>query len=91
MAATQGERLAALEQRMNDHESRCEERLAEIKRDGLATLKAVDSLKGRAWMVVFALLAWAGAQVWASNNSRFDRLEQRPAATATVNMPPATK
>ena len=33
---SQVERVAALEQRLMDHESRCEERLAEIKTSALA-------------------------------------------------------
>lgn len=57
--ATQAERLAAVEQRIADHESRCEERLAEIKADGAATRQAVDSLKNRIWLVLLALLGWA--------------------------------
>lgn len=67
MPQTQGERLATLEQRLVDHEARCEERLAEIRSSGAATLSAVESLKGRAWAVIFALLAWALAQLWSAN------------------------
>ena len=41
---TQPERLAALEQRLSDHEARCEERLAEIKAAAGSTLQAVEGL-----------------------------------------------
>ncbi len=72
---TQSERLAALEQRMSDHEARCEERLGEIKAAAASTLRAVEGLKGRSWGVVVALLAWALAQVWSVNAARLARLE----------------
>jgi hypothetical protein len=71
------ERLASLEQRLADHEARCEERLNEIKRSGAATLKAVESLKSRSWALVLALLTWALAQVWAEGQQRVERLEAR--------------
>jgi hypothetical protein len=77
---TQSERLAALEQRLGDHEARCEERLAEIRATAASTLRAVEGLKGRAWGIAAALLAWALAQVWSVNTSRMERLEsERPA------------
>lgn len=76
---TQSERLAALEQRLTDHESRCEERLGEIKAAAASTLRAVEGLKGRAWGVVAALLAWALAQLWSANAVRIERLETHPA------------
>lgn len=72
---TQAERLAALEQRLSDHEARCEERLAEIKQTAANTLTAVEGLKSRSWGLVAALLAWALAQVWSANTARLDRLE----------------
>lgn len=79
--ASPSERIAALEQRIEDHESRCEERLAEIKASVASTLKAVEGLKGRAWGVAAALLAWALAQLWSANATRFEQLEAaRPAA-----------
>ena len=85
--ATQSERLAALEQRITDHEARCEERLAEIKSTAASTLAAVEGLKSRTWGVVAALLAWALAQVWTANSGRLERLETaRPVAAS----PPAT-
>jgi hypothetical protein len=71
----QSERLASLEQRLTDHESRCEERLSEIKMTSASTLKAVEGLKGRVWTIVMALLAWAMAQVWATSEHRLTRLE----------------
>lgn len=78
---TQSERLAALEQRMGDHEARCEERLAEIKATVGSTLQAVEGLKSRSWGVAAALLAWALAQLWSANAGRIERLEaERPAA-----------
>lgn len=81
MMATQSERLAALEQRLGDHEARCEERLAEIKATASTTLRAVEGLKSRTWGVVAALLAWALAQVWTANAARLERLEGgKPAA-----------
>jgi hypothetical protein len=72
---TPSERLATLEQRLTDHESRCEERLAEIKTTTAGTLKAVEGLKGRIWTIALSLLAWALAQVWAGEQSRLQRLE----------------
>jgi hypothetical protein len=82
---TQSERLAALEQRLGDHEARCEERLAEIKATAASTLQAVEGLKNRTWGVVAALLAWALAQVWTVSASRLERLETaRPAVTQPV-------
>lgn len=83
--ATQSERLVAVEQRLFDHEARCEERLGEIKATAASTLRAVEGLKSRSWGVVAALLAWALAQVWSANSARVERLEaERPAASATV-------
>lgn len=80
---TQSERLAALEQRITDHEARCEERLGEIKATAASTLAAVEGLKNRTWGVVAALLAWALAQVWTANAGRLERLEAaRPVAVA---------
>lgn len=58
------ERLATVEQRLNDHEARCEERLGEIRAAAASTLRGVEALKTRAWGVMAALLAWALAQVW---------------------------
>lgn len=72
---TQSERLAALEQRLTDHEARCEERLVEIRTTAASTLRAVEGLKSRSWGVVAALLAWALAQIWTANVTRFERLE----------------
>jgi hypothetical protein len=77
--------LAALEQRLTDHESRCEERLAEIKSSAAHTLKAVEGLKNRFWAIALSLLAWALAQVWAADQARVARLETlRPAAVQEV-------
>lgn len=82
---TQSERLAALEQRLGDHEARCEERLAEIKATAASTLHAVEGLKSRTWGVAAALLAWALAQLWSANAARFEHLEaQRPAAATEL-------
>lgn len=82
---TQSERLAALEQRLGDHEARCEERLAEIKATAASTLRAVEGLKSRTWGVAAALLAWALAQLWSANAARFEQLEaQRPATAIEV-------
>ena len=78
---TPSERLAALEQRLGDHESRCEERLGEIRSSVATTLRAVEGLKTRAWGVVAALLAWALAQVWTAEMARVEHLEAaQPAA-----------
>ena len=72
-----------LEQRLTDHEARCEERLGEIKATAASMLRAVEGLKGRAWGVAAALLAWALAQLWSANATRLERLEApRPAAIA---------
>lgn len=79
-AMTQVERVAALEQRLVDHESRCEERLAEIKASSASTLKAVEGLKSRFWAIALSLLAWALAQVWSANQERVARLETRQSA-----------
>jgi hypothetical protein len=77
----EAERLAALEQRLSDHESRCEERLGEIKASAANTLKAVEGLKNRFWAIALSLLAWAMAQLWAGSQARVARLEAvRPAA-----------
>ncbi|MBX3484785.1 hypothetical protein [Phenylobacterium sp.] len=85
---TQSERLAALEQRITDHEARCEERLSEIKSTAASTLAAVEGLKNRTWGVVAALLAWALAQVWTANAGRLERLEAaRPAAASPPTAP----
>lgn len=73
--ATQSERLASLEQRLSDHESRCEERLGEIKTSASSTLKAVEGLKSRFWAIALSLLAWAFAQVWATSQTRLSHLE----------------
>lgn len=87
---TQSERLAALEQRLTDHEARCEERLSEIKAAAASTLHAVEGLKGRSWALVVALLAWALAQVWSVNAARLDRLEAAaPTALQEVRHVPA--
>lgn len=84
---TQPERLAALEQRLSDHEARCEERLGEIKATVASTLHAVEGLKGRSWTVVAALLAWALAQVWSANVERVGRLEAaRPQMARTLDV-----
>jgi hypothetical protein len=76
MAGTQSERLAAVEQRLTDHEVRCEERLAEIRTSASATLKAVEVLKSRFWAIVLSLLAWALAQVWTADQARIGRIER---------------
>lgn len=83
---TPSERLAALEQRLSDHEARCEERLVEIKATAASTLHAVEGLKNRTWGVAAALLAWAMAQLWSANATRFERLEAaRPALHAAAD------
>jgi hypothetical protein len=80
------ERLAAVEQRLSDHESRCEERLAEIRATAATTLKAVEGLKTRSWGLAAALLAWAMAQLWTANQSRLEQLEAHPPArVSSVN------
>jgi hypothetical protein len=81
---TPSERLAALEQRLTDHESRCEERLAEIKSTTAGTLSAVEGLKTRFWGLVLALLAWSMAQLWSANQDRLTRLEAERPAVAQV-------
>jgi hypothetical protein len=72
---TQSERLAALEQRLGDHEARCEERLAEIKATVASMLQGIEGLKSRSWGVAAALLAWALAQLWSANAAKVERLE----------------
>ena len=71
-ASTQRERIASLEQRLTDHEARCEERLGEIKASASNTLKAVEGLKSRFWAITLALLAWAMAQLWAGSQARVE-------------------
>jgi hypothetical protein len=73
--ASQSERLASVEQRLADHEARCEERLGEIKASASNTLKAVEGLKSRFWAIALSLLAWALAQVWATSQARLSHLE----------------
>jgi hypothetical protein len=75
-ASATPERLGRLEQRVSDHEARCEERLAEIKAAAANTLKAVEGLRNRSWGLAIALLAWACAQLWTTNQARLDRLER---------------
>jgi len=87
MSPTQGERIGILEQRLNDHESRCEERLSEIKATAAGTLKAVDSLKTRVWALVLSLLAWSLAQLWTANQGRLERLEALPPPPPAVHAP----
>lgn len=84
--STPSERLAALEQRLSDHEARCEERLVEIKATATSTLHAVEGLKNRTWGMVAALLTWALAQLWTANSVRFERLEagRPPSVIATT-------
>ena len=85
MPPTNLERLASVEQRLLDHEARCEERLGEIKASAAGTLKAVEGLKNRFWAIALSLLAWAMAQVWAGSQARVFRLEAaRPAALQEV-------
>lgn len=89
MANSSGsERLGVLEQRLSDHEARCEERLAEIKATAASTLRAVEGLRNRSWGLAIALLAWACAQLWTSNQTRLERLEASapPAAAATAKV-----
>jgi hypothetical protein len=81
---TQSERLVALEQRLSDHESRCEERLAEIKATTAGTLAAVEGLKTRFWGIVLSLLAWSLAQLWSANQARLTHLETERAAVTQV-------
>jgi len=81
---TQSERLAALEQRLSDHESRCEERLGEIKATMASTLHAIEGLKSRSWGIAAALLAWALAQLWSANAVKIERLEAARAAPVEV-------
>lgn len=84
----QSERLATLEQRLGDHEARCEERLAEIKATAASTLQAVEGLKSRSWGIAAALLAWALAQLWSANSTKIERLEAgRPPAVEVAARP----
>jgi hypothetical protein len=75
MRSSQFERLASLEQRLSDHEARCEERLGEIRASAASMLKAVEGVKSRLWAIVISLLAWALAQMWAADQARLSRLE----------------
>ena len=91
MTSPPSERLAALEQRLGDHEARCEERLAEIKATAGSTLRAVEALKGRAGGLMAALLAWALAQLWSANAVRMDRLETPRAAVVRTTLDAASR
>jgi len=82
--STQSERIATLEQRLQDHEARCEERLAEIKATAASTLQAVEGLKSRSWGIAAALLAWALAQLWSANAAKLEQLEAARAARVEV-------
>lgn len=79
---TQGERIATLENGLNNHESRCEERLKEIKAVASETREAVKGLQARSWALVIAILAWALAQLWVATQDRIERIEDRPAAVS---------
>lgn len=81
---TQSERLATLEQRIQDHEARCEERLAEMKATAASTLQAIEGLKSRSWGIAAALLAWALAQLWSANAAKLEHLEAARAAKVEV-------
>jgi hypothetical protein len=70
------ERLASVEQRLADHEARCQERLAEIRATTAHTLKAVEGLKGRVWAICLSMLVWALSQLWAADQDRLSRLER---------------
>ena len=78
----QSERLASVEQRLTDHESRCEERLSEIRASAANTLAAVEGLKNRFWTLAVALAAWGLAQIWAGNEARLGHLETGPRAAS---------
>ena len=69
------ERLATLEQRLTDHEARCEERLREIRASVTSTLVAVESLKNRFLTLAVALAAWALSQAWLGSQARLAHLE----------------
>lgn len=75
--ATPSERVAKVEQRLTDHESRCEERLGEIK-------KAIGGLQNRSWALVIAVLAWAVSQLWITQQARIERIEQQKPALAST-------
>jgi len=83
------ERLAAVEQRLTDHEARCEERLAEIRVSAAHTLRAVEGLKSRFWAICLSLLAWALAQLWSGEQARVRRVEIPAAvlAKAVITQP----
>jgi hypothetical protein len=57
---TPGERLAALERGLSDHEARCEERLADIKHTVGETQAAIARLQ---WWIVGLVVAIAGWSV----------------------------
>lgn len=76
-------RLPAFIRQVSDHEARCEERLGELKATAASTLAAVEGLKNRTWGVAAALLAWALAQIWATNVGRLDQLETAKPATVS--------
>lgn len=80
MSKTQGERLATLEQWVIDHEARCEERLGEIKTNLNRLMLGFVGL-------ILSLLAWAGAQLYTTNQVRLDRLENPPSAGSHAAVP----
>lgn len=73
---------------LQDHEARCEERLAEIKATAASTLQAVEALKSRSWGIAAALLAWALAQLWSANAAKLEHLEAARAAKVEVAAAP---
>ena len=87
---TQRERIASLEQRLVDHEARCEERLGEIRISAANTLKAVEGLRNRFWTITVALLAWAMAQLWAGSQARVARIEAHAPAAVVREVADAT-
>lgn len=66
----------AAQQKIDSHEELCAERYGTIN-STLGELKKGQEGHSRAiWGGVIALLAWALAQVWATNQARIESLEQ---------------
>ena len=77
--ATQGERLAKVEEWTEGHEKRCEERLAAIH-EAIGEVKgSVTWLRNALWAVALGLLAWTGTQLYAAKFA-----QEQPAAIAVA-------
>jgi hypothetical protein len=76
-------KIAKLEEWVEGHEKRCEDRLTTIN-DAIADVKTTMQRGGRAvWAVAIALLAWGAAQI-------YDGLKPHPAPAPTFTVQTGT-